>query len=656
LSSTFSASLGRHTLRATYRDMQFQWQGRRERQQSREIEDLLSFRSLMLGIGARWDSARSESRRNSLYFRGSFQYRYRLLSAYAFAEAGNDLLNRTVFATNTISTTVIGLSARVARDWQLNAEGFRSRMTASLHPENIFILQGQGVGYSPVLMASNQWTFYARLSRRLNWGGALPSDSNLPVAAARETALHGSVEGVVEEKTDAGLRPVGGIAVSLDGSQVAETDAQGRYRFASVPEGEHRLVFGAGALPADFEPAGDPLQIVRVTANRAARANFVVLRLTEIRGRVDAVTLPQDRTLDMVMIRLKPGARYTSPDEDGAFGFYNLPPGRYEVQFDAWNLANQIVVESPESVAVDTTAGDPAPVAFRIKGKEAAAKPVRKVFEKTMEQAPPPDPAPQASLRPGAQTAPVLAVAAPAAPKKGAGKSKRANAPTKRGSSRAASGDMVGPPLRLPPASEGLTQAASLPQPASESLVLTRIPPGTAVREAASGAGRAGTSPKARLKPRGGRQPAPPGRLKPAPPAKRRGGLEPSPPEATGKFEGAKPASAATDAGTKSDAGRSAVEQGPLDPAARAAARSSGVGAKTRARQVSSAQRRLAGKSRARAVQSSRKPKTAGSAGRDDLHLESPVAARPAGAQPVAKVDKAPRKGRFARSGKGARR
>jgi hypothetical protein len=312
---------------------------------------------------------------------GSAQINVRRVSAYGYWETGNDLLNRTLFATNNYSSTVVGLSVPVPHGWSLQAEAFRNQLNTSLNPENIFVMQSQGIGISNTLSAFNQWSMYFRLAKRLHWG-ADQSSSGWEQYAARHNPLVGVVEGVVAEQMLAGNRGVEGIPVSLDGVRVTMTHQDGRYRFPDVPEGGHRIVLDMQALPADFETGTVIEEHVRVEPRSTARADLNVVRLTSLTGKIAA---PPGVTIDDVVVRLSPSRRYTTPDADANFTFYNLREGDYELVLDEQTLPEGCLLLStahmPIAVRLDSAAS---PALFEI-GIRKVEKPVRVMIEQTID-------------------------------------------------------------------------------------------------------------------------------------------------------------------------------------------------------------------------------------------------------------------------------
>ena len=374
---TLGRPFGRHNLRVSYRDLRLNSVGNIERQHSAEIEDTFRVRKLMLGAAVREQRLEtSGEHRNSLFVRGSLQTNVGRFSAYAYVEAGKDLVNRTVFATSTVSTSVVGVAARLTKDWNFQAEAFRNSLVSDLNPESAFLLGNQGIGVSRTLSALNQWSVYFRLTRQIRWGGGLPPEG-LERYTAEQIPLVGVVEGIVQERTLAGFRPAAQVPVRLDGSRTIVTAADGRYRFADVAEGTHKAGLALDELPSEYDPGAAAQTEVSVEPRRTSRADFEVVRLAEVRG---AVTGPAGQ-LEGILIRLSPGARYTTTDADGVFAFHNLREGDYEAVLDPATLAADTGLVGTATVAVSVRAGAPTPqLRFQIEPRTVEIK-VRKTFE-----------------------------------------------------------------------------------------------------------------------------------------------------------------------------------------------------------------------------------------------------------------------------------
>jgi hypothetical protein len=371
----------RHNLRFSYMNMKLDSNLTRELQQSAEIEDTFQVKKFVLGGAIRTQSADSTETRSTLYFRGSAQVNLRRVSAYGYVETGNDLLNRTLFATNSYRSTVVGFSAPVTHGWTLQAELFRNQLNTALNPENIFVMQSQGVPVSNTLSAFNQWSTYFRLSKHLHWGIEQPG-GDWEHYAAIHNPLVGVVEGVVAEQMMAGNRGVVGIPVSLDGERVTVTQPDGHYRFSDVPEGVHRIDLDMQALPADFETGTAIEEHVRVQPRATVRADLSVVRLTSLTGKV--IALP-GMAVDNVVVRLSPSQRYTTPDADGNFTFYNLREGDYEVAIDEETLPDGSVLRSPARASVAVRLDAEANAALFEIGIRTIEKPVRMMIDQKID-------------------------------------------------------------------------------------------------------------------------------------------------------------------------------------------------------------------------------------------------------------------------------
>ena len=90
---------------------------------------------------------------------------------------------------------------------------------------------------------------------------------------------------------------------------------------------------------------------------------------------------PKDVPLEDIVIRMLPGERYTTPDSEGAFYFYNLREGNYELVLDKMTLPEFAVMDQSERTSVSLKAGrQPEPVNFRFEVR-LPQKPVRNVLD-----------------------------------------------------------------------------------------------------------------------------------------------------------------------------------------------------------------------------------------------------------------------------------
>jgi hypothetical protein len=326
--------LGRHNLRFSWREMSLRTPGNPSRMRSLELEENATFRRFTVGGGTRVDSRLGADPLSTYYFRGNFQVHINRLSAYAFGEIGRDRLNQTLFVANQMSTTVIGISSPINRDWTFSAELVRNSLKSELNQTNLFLLSTQGVPLTAVMDGLNRWNVFFRMSRTFRWGQGLPArmdsrglDQIYPVL--------GSVEGVVREVGLQDGAPAAGVPVSLDGVRTEVTDQNGCYRFADVPQGEHVVQLPPRELPAEFDPASAVERRVTVAARRASRVDFDVVKLSSVTGKIVS---PTGVAVSDIVIRLAGGSRYTTPDTDGSFAFYNLPRGIYEAVVDVSTL------------------------------------------------------------------------------------------------------------------------------------------------------------------------------------------------------------------------------------------------------------------------------------------------------------------------------
>lgn len=370
-------ALGRHNLRLSYMGLNLASNISPQKQKSIDVEDSFVWKRLVLGGAVRTQHSDSTESRQTLFFRGSAQISLSRFSAYGYIEKGSDLVNKTLFSTSAYSSSVVGLNAPITHGWSVQLEAFRNRLNTNLNPASLFVLENQGFGLGDTLSTFDQWSAYVRLSKRFRWGRGAAT-GGWDNYAAVHNPLVGAVEGVVMQEMMAGKRAVRGIPVSLDGTRASVSDANGHYRFIDVPEGVHHISLDTSQLPADFDSGGVAETDVKVEPRAVARTDFNVARLTYATGKVAA---PAGMALENVLIRLLPGDRYTTPDADGNFGFYNLREGDYELVVDAESLpADSTVVSAarlPISVRLDAA---PVNAQFEL-GVRKSEKPVRLMIQ-----------------------------------------------------------------------------------------------------------------------------------------------------------------------------------------------------------------------------------------------------------------------------------
>lgn len=354
-SGTIARPLGRHNFRYSLRDLRLAQPGRLDRQRSQELEDTFQWKALIVSGALRLDRSLMDQRRSTLYGRGNVQVRSRRLTAYAYLEAGRDLVNESLLTTNAIATSILGATLRLGGGWDMQAEAFRYSLRSALNPGNLFILQSQGIGIPSSFAGLNQWSFYTRLNKQLTFGPPLPTASQ-GAGRSAEAKAPGSVEGFVFEAREGGRVPVPAVAVGLDGSETVVTDENGRYRFPRVPEGPHRVALVLDQLPAEFDPGPPPPEYIVIQPGLTARLDFNVFRLASFCGTVQA---PPDSDVDKILIRLESTPHYTTPEPGGRFCFYNLQAGDYVVRLSKDTIREGFRLASPDRIPIRLSYGSP---------------------------------------------------------------------------------------------------------------------------------------------------------------------------------------------------------------------------------------------------------------------------------------------------------
>lgn len=383
ISAGLSRGIGRHSLQLSWREIRTDMNGGLQRQRSTEAADTLQFRHFSVGGALRYQQMGGAERLNSLFVRGLAQVNLGPFSAHANVEIGNDFANQTVFATEAYRTSIVGAALRLPGRWNLQAEMFRNQLNFALNEQNIFLLENGALdGLSPAaanLAGFNQWSFYFRLSKQLHWGGGLPPENPAGLAAGSMRSLTGSIEGVVRTKTLEGTGLAASIPVSLEDGRKTASGPDGHYVFDNVPEGAHTVGLALAELPADFDPGDRQSSQIVVQPRRTARADFEVLPLSAVAGRIVG---PDGVPLEGIVIRMAPGARYTSTSKDGSFTFYNLREGDYRLAVDAKTLPEGATLTPPDSTPIAVRAGAAMQaVEFRFVVVNTQ-KPIRKVLDR----------------------------------------------------------------------------------------------------------------------------------------------------------------------------------------------------------------------------------------------------------------------------------
>ncbi|MBI4889601.1 MAG: hypothetical protein HY821_03180 [Acidobacteria bacterium] len=365
----------RFSLRSSLRDLDTRNPTGDSRLRSADADASVYLGPLSFGGGVRLDQSFGANRRDALFYRGSFQFNSRRVSAYAFGDFGHDLLSQTLFVTSQIRTTVIGASARIDSHWTLNTELLRNTLATQMNDQNLFLISNAGGPISVFTSEMNRWTLFFRLTRSFHWGSALP-DQFTRGANPGYYPVMGAVEGFVTEASAAGSQPAAAVPVTLDGYRTETTDQNGRYRFADVPQGNHKVALSERTLPAEFDPGSAASQDLQVGPRRTMRADFTVARLLTISGKLNA---PAGIDFTQIVIRLAGSKRYTTPDETGNFTFYNLSAGHYQLTLDPDTLPAGLRLTTDSTVPVSLRNGEPPPDILIGLERVTTPKPVRRI-------------------------------------------------------------------------------------------------------------------------------------------------------------------------------------------------------------------------------------------------------------------------------------
>jgi len=202
----------------------------------------------------------------------------------------------------------------------------------------------------------------------------------------------GTISGFVFEddnangRHDPGEPGLPGVPIYLDGEKKAVTDHNGRYRFLGLSFGRHRLSLDLKYLRASLEPGHGREKDFWCYGLPGARADFPLLPLTAIRGRVffdenrNGVRDQEETGLGGIYVLLEDRSRFVASDEEGGFVFHNLKPGRVKIYLDSRFLPDSLEVVGSQQylVEIEDRKGV-APVEFALARK---IRPIRKiVFE-----------------------------------------------------------------------------------------------------------------------------------------------------------------------------------------------------------------------------------------------------------------------------------
>jgi hypothetical protein len=375
--ATLTRSFPHNSLRLTARQITSSSVNLSVAEKSADVEDMFTFGHFAAGGTARFQQSQNATQtRNTMYYRGVVRGGLRLLSGYLNLDFGNDLVNRTIFATNVVRSVGFGVAVRLPGEWSLSVDAFKNEFLASLNPESVFLMQTQGLTPGLVISTLNQRNLYIRLARQFQWGGSMPV-LNKDMFGGQNIALVGSLEGYVYEQPESDHIPVVGAPVLLDGSRRAITDDKGHYIFEEAAEGRHTVMLSPDELPTEYDVNALKTVAAVVSPKKSTRVDFDAVRLASFSGTFEA---PAGMPIDSVIIDLKPGTRYTTPDLDGRFGFYNLPLGDYTVIVKRDSLPEKTHLKGPGEFPAPVRAGAAPPQPrFVLEADIEPPKPVRRL-------------------------------------------------------------------------------------------------------------------------------------------------------------------------------------------------------------------------------------------------------------------------------------
>ncbi len=369
--------ISRHNLRTSWQRSEIHVEGTRQVIQSVEMEDNFTWMRFTGGGAVRWQSVSGGQEKDSLFYRGSAQLGLRNFSLYGYLEQGKDIVNESLFSTNIVSTSVFGVSWSNPRTVNLRLEAFRSNLNTVLNPESIFFLGSNGLLPDNILNTSNNWSLYLRMTRQLGWGEPMIFDRGGVFRA--EAPLTGTLAGYVRLQTMGGESGASQVCLVSDFGHRVMTDENGHFQIPEIPKGLRSVKLDLDRLPADLSPVGSEKIEVAIQPDQLSRVELEVEPLQFFEGYVkdDEGNPPTEGAV----VRLTPGERFTTTDQEGWFGFFNLPEGDYEVELVADRLSEKVRPDSLRKLQVLLRYGmfvDPVLITFQHLIPQP--KPIRKVL------------------------------------------------------------------------------------------------------------------------------------------------------------------------------------------------------------------------------------------------------------------------------------
>ena len=399
-----SRGFRRHSLRFSYIEMKLNDNSALQVENFSEVQDTFTWKHILLRGAVRYQNSVSTDTRNTFYVRSAVQINLKRLSAYAEFEDGKDLVNSSIFSTNAYSSTVIGFSVPVRGGWSVQAEASRNNLNTTVNPETVFLFPTANLAATQV-PGFQQWSGYFRIGKSFRWGKAMSANIGIDQFAAERVPLVGSIQGHVMEQSAGGMRPCANVSVSLDSSRSVLTDSSGNYSFNDVAEGPHVVGLDMGRLPTDLEAGPDPSAQIVITPRLRVNRDFSVVRLIQLTGKV---TAPPDTQIENVVVRLAGTDRYTTPDQDGSFSFYDLKEGDYTITIDAQTIPDGFILSTPASVQVPASSdnGPLTPIEFVIVVKPQPEKPIHRMLQQQIHVGSAPKPAAKPAPSPSSPSSP----------------------------------------------------------------------------------------------------------------------------------------------------------------------------------------------------------------------------------------------------------
>jgi hypothetical protein len=201
---------------------------------------------------------------------------------------------------------------------------------------------------------------------------------------------YGSQSGTIFEdgngngRHDTGESGIPGIPVLVDGQRRAVTDAAGRYSISGIPAGRHRVKLDLKYIRASLNPGQGLEKKFWSTGLPGSRADFPMVPLTAVSGRVFWDTDRNGRMdsteqgLPGIYVLMNGARKFVQSDQDGRFLFHNLEPGTIRFFIDPKYLPDTLEVIGPHEffLTIEDRKGAP-PLQFAVARK---MRPIRKII------------------------------------------------------------------------------------------------------------------------------------------------------------------------------------------------------------------------------------------------------------------------------------